>query len=171
MKYYISVLIAFSLALGSCNRNNDLPTETQLSIMESYLPVSAQFQKSDKEFVESIKEFVYKNCIINDLSELPDDPLGFSPAYSHINFNEYTLLIFYEIHRWNIDSYRNRYYRNNIEGTNNWIVYIGTSTTPDDEMVDRYYFTRFAILVKKIPANIDVKFWYSLQSLNSDWDS
>ena len=33
-----------------------------------------------------------KKFVVNDLSELPDDPLGFSEAYTSVDFKEYTLL-------------------------------------------------------------------------------
>lgn len=170
MKYLVAVVFAVGVLLcGACNRNNDVPAETTLSIIDTYVPVTVQFKKGDTEFVGKIRDMVDNEFVVNSLSELPDDPLGFSAAYNNINFKEYTLLVSYHVHPWKIDTYRSRYYHDNIENTNVWTIHIGTSTRPDEYIEDQYYFTRFAILVKKIPASFGIKFWYSIGSLNTDW--
>lgn len=148
MRFLTIFVLSSLLLLCSCNNNDEPPTETMLSVSESYIPCTVSFNVNDTEFVNNIKEWSDKKYIVNDLSELPDDPLGFSDAYKKMDFNQYTLLITYDIHNWEIDTYRNRYYFDNIERTYNWVICVGTSTVPDDN-AEPLYFTRYAILVKK----------------------
>lgn len=167
MKKHVFVLIGLVslLLLGSCNKNDDVPDETALSIAESYLPCTVSFNSGDKEWMDKVNGWRDKDFVVNDLSELPDDPLGFSDAYTKVNFNEYTLLIRYQIHRWQIDTYRTRYYINNVEGTYNWTISVGTSFVPDDD-ADPLYFTRYAVLVHKLSKDAKVRMWFSLGSIN-----
>ena len=158
-------VLSLLLLLCSCNNNDEPPTETMLSVSEAYIPCTVSV--NDTEFVNKIKEWSDKKYIVNDLSELPDDPLGFSDAYKKMDFNQYTLLITYDIHNWEIDTYRNRYYFDNIERTYNWAICVGTSTVPDDN-AETWYFTRYAILVKKISQDAKIKMWFSLGAIN--WD-
>lgn len=170
MKYLASILILFSILFCACNKHNDEPsTETLLHITESYIPVTVSFNINDTQGIEELYEWSDKKLIINELSELPNDPLGFSDAYRAINFNEYTLLITYDIHNWEIDTYRNRYYRDNIEKTYNWAICVKTATIPDSSS-EQWYFTRYAILVKKLPADANIKIWLSLGAINWGWD-
>lgn len=169
MKYLTSILIALCL-LCSCKRNNDEPpTETLLPIAESYLPATVAFHISDSDWIEATKEWADKKIIVNELSELPTDPLGFSDAYKAINFNEYTLLIYYDIHNWKIDTYRNQYYHDNIKNTYNWTIRVRTANIPDGSS-EQWYFTRYAILVKKLPADADITIWLSVGLLIGGWD-
>ena len=118
--------------------------------------------------MEKIKGWSNKEIIVNDMSELPDDPLGFSDAYKSVDFDKYTLLITYNIHNWLIETYRNRYYLDNIEKTYNWTICVGASNIPDDNE-EPLYFTRYAILVKKLPRDAKINIWFSLGAVN--WNS
>lgn len=164
---FLTIFVLSSLLLCSCNNNDEPSTETILSVSEAYIPCTASFNVNDTECVNKIKGWHNKKYIVNDLSELPDDPLGFSDAYKKMDFNQYTLLITYDIHNWEIDTYRNRYYFDNIERTYNWAICVGTSTIPDD-YAEICYFTRYAILVKKLPQEAKIKMWFSLGVIN--WD-
>lgn len=106
---------------------------------------------------------------MNSLSELPNDNLGFSNAYKGIDFEKYTLLLYYRVHDWNIDTFRNLYYRNNIEQNYNWNIHLGTSTIPDANS-ETLRITRFAILVHKIPENVEINIWTSLSAIDWDWE-
>lgn len=170
MKYLKLFILSLGLLLCSCNRNNDVPTETLMSITQQYLPATVVFQQSDKDFLDKAIELHDKKFIINSLSELESDPFGFSDAYRGIDFDNYTLLIIYKLHDWVIDTYRNRYYRNNLDKTYNWAILVGSSTVPGEPVDDTLYFTRFAILVNKVPQDTDVVMWLSLGSLNWDWE-
>lgn len=170
MKYLKLFILSLGLLLCSCNRNNDVPTETLMSITQQYLPATVVFQQSDKDFLDKAIELHDKKFIINSLSELKSDPFGFSDAYRNIDFDNYTLLIIYKLHDWVIDTYRNRYYRNNLDKTYNWAILVGSSTVPGEPVDDTLYFTRFAILVNKVPQDTDVLMWLSLGSLNWDWE-
>lgn len=169
-KYISAVLVVLCAMFCSCNRHEDEPSgETTLHIVESYVPGTVVFYPDDSEWIDKIKGWPDKKFIVNDLSELPDDPLGFSNAYNGINFRDYTLLITYAIRDWPIDTYGVRYYRDNIKGTYNWTIRLGTSTRPD-ESPEQWYFTRYAILVNKLPADADVTVWISMRALNWEWD-
>lgn len=170
MKYLNLFILSLGLLLCSCNRNNDVPTETLMSITQQYLPATVVFQQSDKDFLDKAIELHDKKFIINSLSELESDPFGFSDAYRGIDFDNYTLLIIYKLHDWVIDTYRNRYYRNNLDKTYNWAILVGSSTVPGEPVDDTLYFTRFAILVNKVPQDTDVVMWLSLGALNWGWE-
>lgn len=167
MKYLSIIFLAIGIALCSCNRHNEPPMETEFLINRQYLPVTIAVDNSDSELLDKIKPLSKSNFIVNSLDELPDDPFGFDEAYTGVDFSTYTLLIHYETHRWRIDTYTNRFYRDNRENTVNWVINIGSSQFDDSEPVK---FTRFAILVKKIPEDIDLKIWTSLGALNWNWD-
>lgn len=166
----IGLLLAPILLLSGCNNNDDEPlTETPLPVSVAYVPVTVSFNSSDTEFKEEIKKLSGKQFVVNDVSELPDDPMGFSNAYQGINFEQYTLLITYDTYNWTIDSYRNRYYFDHSNKSYNWVVCVGTATRPDSSKED-YNFTRYSLLVSKIPAEATVKMWFSYGALNWDWD-
>lgn len=96
---------------------------------------------------------------------MPNAPLGFSEAYKGINFDEYTLPITYNIHDYDIDTYRNRYYIDKITQVYNWAICIKTAGIPNNT-AEELYFSRYAILVKKLPENTNLSIWFSLGALN-----
>lgn len=168
MKHLITFILSL-LLLCSCNNNEEPSTETVLPISKHYQPCASEFNIRDTEWVDKIKEWAEKKYVVNDLSELPNDPLGFSDSYTSVDFKEYTLLITYNLHNWNIDTYRNRYYFDNIEKIYEWAICIETSTIPDDN-TETWYFTRYAILVKKLPQDTKIKMWFLLGAINWDFE-
>lgn len=169
MKLISYLFVVFGVLLCSCNNNDDQPpTETELPIAEVYLPATTEFSRDDAEFVEKIKPWFDKTLVINSESEMDEDPFGFSDAYRSIDFNEYTLLVAYQIRNYPIDTYRNRYYRDNVEQRYNWAVCIKTAEIPDNDS-ETLYFTRYAILVKKLPENADLAIWFSIGAINWGW--
>lgn len=90
MKHLITFILSL-LLLCSCNNNEEPSTETVLPISKHYQPCASEFNIRDTEWVDKIKG-ADKKFVVNDLSELPDDPLGFSEAYASVDFKEYTLL-------------------------------------------------------------------------------
>lgn len=169
MKYFCLIFIVFSAMLCSCRHDSEPPTETTLPVAAQYTPEAIIFQRSDEEFVDKIKWLNEKKFVVNSLSELPDDHMGFSNAYKGINFEKYTLLLYYRVHDWKIDTYRNWYYRDNIEHNYNWNIHIGTSTIPDSN-AESLQITRFALLVAKIPGDMDVNIWTSVSAINWGWE-
>lgn len=157
--------------LCSCNRNDDEPaTEITLPIAEEYLPVTVRFNSDDKEWIEKTKGWSDKKLVIDDASAMPDDdPLGFSDAYKGIDFSRYTLLMTYHVRPYSIETYRNRYYRNTAERTYNWVINIKTADFSDDKY-ETWYFSRYAVLVRKIPDGSDVRIWYALSLINGGWE-
>lgn len=166
MKYLTLLFLSLSLLLCSCGNNDEPPLEVSLPISKTYLPASVEFNTNDisEEQKHNLIYLVNNEHIINTVSELPDDPIGFSDAYRKINFNESTLLIKYVLHDYTIDTYSNTYYRNTKENSYNWYVNIGTSSDSDVD-TDKTSLTRFAILVRKLPADAQVRFWVGLTQL------
>ena len=112
MRRIISILsLAMFVAAGliSCNRNDGPQSETVIKITKAYLPGSVQFSRSDTEFLNKCKAWDNKKVLVNSLSDLPKDPLGFSDSYRNINFSTSSLLVCYKMHTWKIESCRNRY--------------------------------------------------------------
>lgn len=112
--------MAVAILAVSCNRHSEPPFETPLEICESYVPQTLMFDKNDSETAGIVGEWYGKTMVVNSADGLPDDPIGFTPGYSKINFKEYTLLIAYHWHRAAIDAYSNRWVRNNVESTYDW---------------------------------------------------
>lgn len=170
MKYLSLIVIALSLALCSCNNNDETPPEIVLPISETFVPVSVDFNINDidQEQKRQLIHLVNNDHVVNSASEIPDDPMGLDDTYgssfSTINFREYTLLIKYLLHDWTIDTYSNRYFRNTEDNSYNWAVNIGTVSDTDVDL-DDMRFTRFAILVKKLPADAKFRSWYGLTEL------
>ena len=152
----------------SCSNKNEQDLYIELPIASQFIPASIEINKTDLDDQErqEIMNLVNNIHVINDISELPNDPIGQNEAFYNINYNEYTLLIMYIFKIWNIDTYSNSFYRNTQENSYNWVVRLGTSTKydPDNELIQ---FTRFAILVRKLPIDADVKMWHSFTFLGS----
>lgn len=173
MKYIgVAVAVALSMLAGACNRHHEPPIETVLPINESYMPATTIFDRSDTEFIDRCREWNDKKIAVNSPDELPDDPLGFSDAYTGINFANQTLLLTYRLHLFDIDSYRVRYVRNNLENIYEWTIAIGSANYDYDDNDDWQTgkFTRFAILVPKMPDGSEWRVWWSYRDFNWDWD-
>lgn len=157
-----------SLSLCSCNNNDEPESVIGLPIAGTFVPSSMELhidQISDEQ-KRNIFHLVNNEHIVNNVSEFPEDPIGFSGTFKEIDFNEYTLLIKYDLHDYTIDTYSNRYFRNTKENTYNWSINIGTSSDTD-VVDDDLWLTRFAIFVKKLPAGATVKTWFGLTSVGS----
>ena len=78
-----------------------------LTLSKTYVPSTMEINYNDlgEEQKRNLIHLVNNEHIVNDASDLPDDPMGFSAAYQQIDFNTYTLLIKYE---YIIDTYSNR---------------------------------------------------------------
>lgn len=165
MRYLSILILSFCCLLCSCN-HNEPALEVVLPISETYVPSSIELPNDlDEEQKRNLIHLVNTNHhIVNSAAELPDDPMGFSDAYNNINFKNSTLLINYVLHDYSIDTYNNRYYRNTKENTYNWVINIGSASNLDVD-TDNTLLTRFAILVKKLPADADFKLSYGLTSL------
>lgn len=86
---YLTVFVMSLLLLCSCDSDKMEPSaEKTLRIEQSYQPCTSEFNIHDTEWVEKIKVWSDKKFIVNDLSELPNDPLGFSDLYTGIDFSK-----------------------------------------------------------------------------------
>lgn len=163
MKPLSIFLLSLIAVLCSCNRNDEPPLEVALPITETFLPATIEFDANmiDDEQKRNLIHLVNNQHIVNDASELPVDPMGFSDAYRKVNFKESTLLIKYVLHDYTIDTYHNIYFRNTKENSYNWSINIGTASDTNFDS-DQLRFTRFAILVNKLPADANFKSWFGL---------
>ena len=151
-----------TLLFCSCNNNKEPDFEIALPITSEFIPASIEINRDELDELEKeeISNLINKKHIVNDISELPNDPIGQNEAFYKINFQENTLLIMYKYHRWRIDTYANRFYRNTGDNSYNWLVKLGVTTDNDETEVIQ--LTRFAILVKKLPADAIIEGWWSL---------
>lgn len=170
MKYLSLVIIALGICLTSCRYNDGPQMEVNMQIHEQFVPANVMFSLSDTEFKDKIKPWYDKKVIVNSVEELPADPLGFNESYYKINFKDQSLLIYYDVHDYDVVSYSNRYYRNTVDRTYNWVIMLGVNGTIDNgEDGERAIFSRYAILVPKLPENADVRIWSSLINHDFDW--
>ena len=172
MKYLSILIFAIGLCVTSCHHKGEPPLEINLSIVEQFVPGNVRFSMSDAEFKGKIKPWINKKIIVNSVDELPADPLGFNESFYKINFRNYTMLIYYDLHDFNVVSYSNRYFRETVDGTYNWSISLGVSgrINDGDEWHDAIV-SRYAILVSKLPDDVDVRIWTGVYDKNWDWSA
>lgn len=172
MKYLSVVMLLLGLALCACNNNDEPVSETNLPIVETFIPVSVEFNVNDfdQEQKRQLVHLVNNEHVVNSDSEIPDDPVGlndaFGVAFGNVDFNENTLLIKYLLNDYSIEAFRYRYYLNNEDNSYNWAVNVGAVSIPGSETSDLTRLTRFAILVKKLPADAKIKSWFGMTKLD-----
>ena len=173
MTKYISIVITvLMLCFCSCNHHNEPPMEVGLPINKSFLPATVQFERSDTEFYDKCREWDNKLIRVDSPEELPADPLGFSDIYRNLSFKDQTLLIYYDIHFWDIKSCDYMFRRNTVEKNYNWGLSLGVVNIvfEGDEIPETCYFTRFAILVRKLPEDAEILVWNSIDDLDNTFD-
>lgn len=168
MKQLGFLIFMLSLLFCSCNNNKETDLEIELPINSTFIPVSIDINTAEigEKEREDIMNLVNNGHVVNDVSELPSDPIGKNEAFYSVNFNENTLLIAYLFKKWSLDTYSNRFYKNTEENSFNWVVRIGSALDYDDDP-DVVSLTRFAILVRKLPVDAKVQTWYSFSQLGS----
>lgn len=172
MKYLSLLLIVLGFCLTACNDNEEPALEVNLPVTTQYLPAGVIWDVTDTEFKEQIKPWVNTKWVVNSTEELPADPLGFDESYYKINFSNQTLLLYYDIANYNIVAYQSRYFRNTVENTYNWSILLGISgkLNEDDAQIEKLLFSRYALLVPKLPENAEVQISTSILDHNWDWD-
>ncbi len=171
MKYLSLIIIAFSIFITACNHNNQPPTTVNLPINEQFLPMNVEFNMSDTEYKQQTRPWWDKGVVVNSSEEIPNDPFGFQESYYKINFKNNTLLLYYQIHDYNVVSITNMFYRNTVENTYNWSINLGISGDINEgDKIEKAIISRFAILVPKLPTDANVKFWHGLRDHNWNWD-
>ena len=165
MRHFFTFLL-MTLLFCSCNNNNEPDLEIELPISSAFIPESIEINRTeiDDREREEIMNLVNNKHVVNDVSEVPTDPIGKNEAFYNIDYKDQTLLVTYLYNRWPFDTYSNRFYRNTKENSFNWVVRLGTSMDYGDDS-DIVYLTRFAILVRKLPLDADVQTWFSQTSL------
>ena len=167
MKKLSVLFLLFTLIFCSCKKDNEPPSEINLPITYAFIPATMEIDMNDMDEAqkEQIEYLTTGHHVVNDVSELPDDPFAQNDMFKNLNYQDYTLLLVYLIRGWEFDTYSNRFYRNTVEKTYNWVVQLGM-TTPPDESGEKRYLMRFAILVKKLPADATVTTWFSFSAIN-----
>ena len=54
MKYLTILVLFVGILMCSCNKNDEPPVETVLSVSESYLPCTVSFYTNDTEWMEKL---------------------------------------------------------------------------------------------------------------------
>ena len=166
MKYLASILLVLCAVLCSCSKDEP-KGEKLLPVVEAYSPATLDIDIDKPEWTDVVKKWDNKKIVVNSLSDIPDDPFGISDAFRNIDFNKCTLLLAYQAHNYPVNTYRNRYYKDETQDTYNWMVIVGTTDAPD-QWGEQWYFSRYALLVDKLPTGAQVKF--GLVSPSISWD-
>lgn len=169
MKYLSLLIIALGLCLSSCSSNDEPKADVQVNIYDSFIPASIILNRTDTELIEECKKFSSQTFIVNSKEELPQDPFGTDETFSKIGYNNQSLLICYQVHSYDIISYDNKFIKNNTEKTYDWNVTLGINGDKVDSF-EQLIFTRYAILVPKLPQNAQLKVWFGVRSYSWDWD-
>lgn len=162
-----SLLILFCLA--SCHHNEEPPVEVKLPIADIFIPATVTFDRSDTEFFEKCLEWDNKSLVVNSIEELPEDPLGSNDYFKKINFSKSTLLLSYSLHRLQYVTCKYYFLRNRIEQSYNLTIFLGIGNLRDENSTERR-FTRFAVLVPKLPESANVNIGISYTSGYADWE-
>lgn len=170
MKYLNLILIALCLCFTACNSNDEPIPNSSIPIYESYLPGNVIFEVNDTEFRDKIKGWNNEMFIVNSLDELPNDPLGLPESFSKINFTDKTLLVYYNVHTYDIVAYESQIIKNNTEGQYDWIIRLVTSGDLNySDEIERMAITRYAILIPKTSVTIsNLRVIFSVY--DHDWD-
>lgn len=155
-----------TLLLCACNNNKEPDLEIEFPISVAFDPASIEINKDeiDEQERAEIMYLVNNKHVVNDISELPSDPIGQDDAFYRIDYQANTLLIMYIYHWWVIDTYTNRFYRNTSDNSYNWVVRLGI-TPDDDNTAETVRLTRFAVVVRKLPSEAKIETWSSLTEL------
>ena len=164
----------FSLVLCACNNNDggdlykiypiaeELETEYGVIDWPSLTPEERKQYPRASFIIRSAEDFPEQNLM--NLEEI---------KAMHINFNQYTLLLSYNLIPGVVKGHRYVWQKNLQEGV--FILSMSFSTRPiltenfeeadtkegmDEEDIVTYYCT--ALLVNKIPSNAEVEFWRSI---------
>lgn len=169
MKYLTVLLGALAFLTCSCNNNNDEPpAKTVLPIRVYYQPMNTWMDESEIDRNEHLKELNHRIVVVNSAAELPDDGLGFSDAYVKADFQHYTMLIYYRIHRWEFEAYQYRYIFDNLERKYNWTIMLHVDSD-ENHYPGMRCISRFAIMVDKIPENAEVTAGLGFSDYNWNW--
>lgn len=163
------VMVAAVAVMGACNHHSEPSGNVSMRIITEYMPATVTVERGDTDMLERCREWLDQTPVVNSASELPDDPLGFPEYYQKLDYENNTLLLAYMMHRWKIETYSNMYVRNYTEDYYDWYIGLGSSEY-DMELTDKVNFTRFAILVPKIPEAGKTRVLWSLRDLAWDWD-
>lgn len=166
---YIIPIAACLVGMASCGKDDGPKADKQLIIAQQYMPVSMTFDSTDEAIMQKCRDWNRKVVVVNSNDQLPDDPIGFSASFQHLNLQYQTLLLAYRMQVWNVESYTNTFIRSYSENCYKWTVSTGICDFFDEEDTTRN-FTRYAILISKIPDGADVKMYWNESISGWDWD-
>lgn len=161
---------AFAIAgisMVACD-SHDEPYEVVLPIQEQFVIASEWVDRDDAEKAALCKGLNGKLFVVNSADELPDDIFGFGKTFTSHDFKSSTILIYYDLHFWELEAYGYRYTRDNVEKRYEW----GISNVTDTEglSTDRAQLSRYAVSVGKLPPGAEVTVWFSLKNISWNWD-
>lgn len=164
MKGYKVLIVMVMGVLLSCNRNDVEPLPQKLPIQYEFEPEYIVFNRTELTS-EELEEMPDISFVINSEDEFPDEDLMWlNPLKeSNIDFQAQTLLLNYEKIPNIVTGHRYSWTRNEAENKYNFYMYFSTEPSKETEnpgFIFTYY--RTAVLVKKIPTDTEVEFWYSI---------
>lgn len=163
LRLTFSVMISIVL-LVSCNHDNEPATQT-FPILVEYEPVYIVFNKAELT-PEELAQMPTLSLVIDSEEDFPKESLpGLRQLKeSNIDFDKNTLLLNYEKLAGLIKSHQYGWLKDLRENKFIFRMYFinqqEESSTGEENNIFTYY--RTAVLVKKIPENSNVEFWYSV---------
>ncbi len=108
---------------------------------------------------------------VNSADDLPDDPFGFTPAYSSLSYSTETLLLWYNAFPdFHLESTRQWFIRDNSDNTYRWNMDLGGSFSRTGKQVEKVTYVRMAIVVAKLPDMAEVSVAYGISDYSWDWE-
>lgn len=168
MKQISLIVFIMTLLLSSCG-HDDPPASVEIPIYDSFVPASIVVNRDDTVLVEECRDWTRKSFVVTSVEEIPDDPFKSTQSFSKIGFSDQALLIYYDVHSYDVLSCSNKYIRNNTDKTYEWTINLGINGDAVDSF-NQLILTRYAILVPKLQKNYQLKVWSGVKDYNWNWD-
>lgn len=167
---HAAILIPLLAALIGCNRSEP-SGQTRLPIHAEMLPAVAVIDADVSEAREKMKGWAGRIIQVNSADDLPDDPFGFTPAYSSLSYSTETLLLWYNAFPdFHLESTRQWFIRDNSDNTYRWNMDLGGSFSRTGKQVEKVTYVRMAIVVAKLPDMAEVSVAYGISDYSWDWE-
>ena len=152
VKCLLLCLMALSLGMASCNKNENTPVYIPLPVIKTFNPAFKEIYISENQSLAPYREYV---CVVNSLSQLPEDEIFGNDEFldQDIDFSKYSLIIFYDLEFGKIVSTKYRWvYATDFE---QYEVAVSYEIEKDSHLVDGEIelgtYIRGAMLVYHIP--------------------
>ena len=156
MKQFIYLFLTIIVTtICSCNNTEEPTLMEPLPIQEQFVIKSKCIDSSNEHLMNQCNNLSRKCLVINSIHDYPSDNLGFSEAYYNVDFSSYSVLLYYRLHKWELESFRYTFYYNLSNNSYNWLIQLGLGSNTN-VILNYHIFSRFAIKIKKIASNSDI---------------